>query len=1008
MPQRSIRKALLAFAIGIVGLLLIAGVSYLGGGRSGGGGQREIEVTPDQLPDAVDPDEAAMQPGSPITGAEGVWAVVTDPETLEVLWQYRFGRLTQREQDVADLNDPEIIRHLKAHRIVRMRARYGSITAPDGRPESGEFHEDLVISIFEGPPGAPVDVSPTSPHLVAQINLDDAEFDAGLNQVESRGPVRMRTATSNVEFIGRGLILQFNDLKSRLEYLEITEVESLRFTMPTDDRTMVTIDADPVAATPDEPPDRAAPTLEETIQYYTAEFERDVKVTSSEGTIDAEKMFATFAFSPGDEPGEFGPSESEPSGDRGDATRQTPGLAPLDENAEHIVLTAQGRMTIVPIDTRPAAMEDDDEMLVEFVGTPVTMNRAAAGLPEQIECDGIEYHHRGGDESGRIDLVGSAAYPLRITSPAMGEVTAQRLRAWPGRNLVELVGPGMLRERIDPDLPRRARGMTLNFQTLAELEFVEHDDSTEISVARFAGDVVADDPRLNVTGSQLNVYWEPSVVSGELKPARIEASNAHVITEKQGRISGTELIVELTEDASGDPAPRRIVGRGDIIVEDPGQQLAAQKLDVAVEAKSSSTRTASDISSELRITSLLADGNVVVNMKRSGLRIEADRVQSTNDMGELTLFGVPVRISDEGSELLVQDLKLSGLDDTASGYRADSEGDGQLTYVEPAQDDGPGRRVNVKWFDGMRMAPATEGGAEPSDPPTIVPGRTRFTVTGDVIAKVADLDREDNQFKANQMSIDVADVADEADRGSARDADPSLVAASLNRHKTVERIELHGDVSLLARRYADATRQKIERRMWLTEAQHFAFNQVTEHAIVHGSGKLLIEDYRPHAADRPTEGTPITGRGVSLFVWTERMELDGQKAQVSFHGNAQLIYEPEGAQRGRLEMGAGHLVADMQGIGGIHVMHGSEIETLRIDRVHAYGGVVIRDFESGWEVEAEEVIYDATRQKALLLSAPGRKVLVKRDGQAIPLGNRSVLWDIEKDEFRGSNLTGGF
>ncbi|MAE60409.1 MAG: hypothetical protein CMJ49_03530 [Planctomycetaceae bacterium] len=548
--------------------------------------------------------------------------------------------------------------------------------------------------------------------------------------------------------------------------------------------------------------------------------------------------------------------------------------------------------------------------------------------------------------------------------------------------------------------------MGLTWEELAEVKFIEHAGTKQLSLAKFSGDVHADDPKYQMTGSQLDIHWEAVAGDDQLRASRIDARDAEVITDNQGTMSGATLEVDLAEDAEGRVVPTRIVGHDGVKVEDIEQALSARELDVSVVPKVDDEATVSDIGGRLRITSLTAEGEVKVHLKKQGMHIQGDRVVSADDMAWLNLFGVPVRIFDGGMALTVPELKLSALDGPRDQVRATSDGAGRFSYIQVPTLEEAGRQVDVVWKKSMVMSPARPLVARDAAGKVKRSLRTQVEVRGKAVAKVSDLKLEENTLRSETMSIWIAGM-DPVAGAAGGTKDPALAAMGLGKHRTIDQLEARGDVSLISARWTDALHTELETRMQLTEAEYLDYDRVIERVLVEGASTLVIEDYRPEPDDQATKATPITGRGMTMLTSSDQLVIDGQKTQVTVKGSAHLSHWPADNKNRRLDLRADTLVADMKGIGGLEVMRGSEVESLRMDRVHASGNVVLKDFATGMTAYADQMVYDAKQKLVELMPLPNRRVMIEIEGQLMPTGNTHIIWDLKTNTFRGKGASGG-
>ncbi len=339
---------------------------------------------------ATDPADADLE-GVPVGRSKGgEWLVrharqAGDADSDDVWTLIRWTASDPKPGGVVDVDRPRTRTYLGRSRVLTMEADAGTFLAPENNPKSGELVGNVVLRIFEGERGREPDLDHDSPDLETVVYLEEASFNLELAQVDSRGPVHL--TGREIDFRGRGLSLNHNHLRDRLERLEIREGDVLRFRRhpdEADDATApgATPEAPPASRRPSQPaaapPPAAAPqpapepapstdTEPQTLatepepaasedaapapeaapdedgnedQYYRATFERDVRVTTggaAEDTADvtADTLSAIFSMD----------GSSRRSGNEGAAA------AVPDADAEVPALVA----TPVPGDEAPSA-----------------------------------------------------------------------------------------------------------------------------------------------------------------------------------------------------------------------------------------------------------------------------------------------------------------------------------------------------------------------------------------------------------------------------------------------------------------------------------------------------------------------------------------------------------------------------------------------------------------------------------------------------------------------------
>ncbi len=249
--------------------------------------------------------------------------------------------LTPLPEGVSRVDSPGARIHFEPNRVLQIRAKEGTVLAPDNQVRSGHFDDQVVLTLFHSPPDRKLDLSDDSQDAKLNLYLDQARFDLELGRVESDKNVHL--IGQNIDFSGVGLDLIYNNLRHRIDRLEIMQGKELRFTpsaQAASGSAQIANDdgpPDPIPATRDddpsdpaqaarheghepEPEHNATPTDEQSpladmtqprdrlqapariepasdriVQYYRARFEDGVRVRSRTATINADRLDVVFS-----------------------------------------------------------------------------------------------------------------------------------------------------------------------------------------------------------------------------------------------------------------------------------------------------------------------------------------------------------------------------------------------------------------------------------------------------------------------------------------------------------------------------------------------------------------------------------------------------------------------------------------------------------------------------------------------------------------------------------------
>ncbi len=978
-----LRKLAIASSI-VVGLFtlatLIAGL--LGGGPDDA---TAPPLDPSQLPERFDPNRTtAVGEVPPLGAGAGGWVRREDPETGRVLQEFRYDQMDPREAGEFDVVQPEARLHLAPYRVIQMEAARGVITAPDNVPQQGRFSGGCIVRLYETRPGLPLTIGEDSPDLVATVQLEDATFDTRLGKIDSTG--RVAVQSTNARFVGMGLTLVYNEPRQRVDYLQITEGEYLRYSPAArDDRP-----GDP-AGPPGPPVDPNAPALDATaedadpdaVQFYKVVFEREVHVRSAGRSIDAERLVGYFAYERGGsiEPGTTRrPPAPLPRGVPAGALASAGGDASVlaaaaaatpvtraeaGDEAHDVIMTWEGKMVVTPENVRPPRIVGRRDVLLTFRGSPVELHSENNDL---ITCDRAEYH----ESANQVALRGSDEWPLHIDSPALGVLRADDMTLALDTGRGALWGAGWLRAHpsgrgAEGALPE---GFAVRWSDRVDLEVTEPGQTPQgLERVRFVGDVAVDDPRFNLRGKQLGVRFEADEAGAHRRFSAIDGSGAVVINSPDGTIQADRFVLHTDEGRDGRIAPTALHAEKRVLVQDAAsrESIACQRLRVQFAERSQIDRETGR--PKIDVAMLLAGGDVDLRTA-DGARIRAQQLEADNEAGTATLAGQPVVIEQDDVTM-----ELARLDIAESGARAKARGAGRFLLDRPNADepDTPASQLDVRWTDSMtydRRADVVE-------------------VFGGVVADQSDRPDQLNRLTAGSLRIDLLDAADANEPARAERA----LGGAKGGTTALQSLVARGDAVLLAQRWTSPARRKVHHRMRLGGSR-ISYDHTTERVEVPGKGTLLLEDYSEAGRGAPVKAVPISGRGATLFTWTGALTMDAAHADVLFVREVRMTHRPLDSDD-VVELQAHRLEADIDSLGGLSAMQMSRARSLEVDHIEASGQVQLRDGRR--VISANRIHYDGPTRRAVLTALPDRHVQVIQLDQPKPIRAKRITWDLAND-----------
>lgn len=893
---------------------------------------------------------------------------VYDEKTGDLKQEYFWAQIDPSPGGIFDVVKPQARFHLSPRRVIQMQAETGQFLAPANRPQRGRLSGNLVITVYEAPAGEALDMSPDSPHQAIRVLLEDeASFDATLGKIESQGPLRLVApgrSPHQVEFVGEGLILVYNEPAHRVDYLEIRKGEYLKYLAapPAAAAPTRTAAAKPREANTVSTAGGAATGVEAEVQYYHVTFADNVKVLGSERTVSADDLSVTFGFTrnpkrptPAAPPTPDGPGSTAPAG---------AGLLG-GFGGEDVTLTWTGPMVMKPLLGKPVELHHARDVLVQFAGAPII---SASTHGEKLTCAALTYLN----SLQELRATGTPTHPLVIEAKDLGTAKADQLAVRLKEKTAALFGAGSLVgvTEAKPDDSALPAGFTVKWTDRMELALADGAEQ-QLRRAAFYGDVDLDDRRVKLNADQLDVTFQPAPGENQPQLERVHAVGDVAVVSNDGRINAGDLLITTVADANGKRVPAMMKGKGGVHIRDKTQDFRAAAMEITLGADAAAG--GQDDMLSRRVEKIIAWEDITLKLADQ-THVTADHLEADAVKRDARLLGSPVKITRGESVLEVVELDLS-----EDGKKAQAAGAGRFLYTEADKPDKPGRKVNVTWSRSMQFVDAAN----------------RLQVRGDVVAAATDSPTQENRLSADTLTLELADAP-------ALEGEP---AAEQMGRRILKHVTAENKVVLLARQWTDPTRQRLAMRFRAT-GTILDFNNVTERARILGQGTLLAEDYRPDKGQRPVAAVNITGRGATLFTWSRELELSGANTAMTILGNVQMSHWPAvktGAvdltKPATVDLQTNKLVADMAGIGGMQAMRMSESGSLTLDAFHAEGRVQVRhrDGTDDRMITAEYLRYDAQRRTVDLTAEAGGVVEIIDARQPKPVRATSVHWNLERD-----------
>ncbi len=539
------RAALIAAAVIVAGLSIVVILNRDNADETGG---RTASLDPiiDLVPEPLASDELRTA-GSDLStdGAmpdldAGGWIQIVDRATGKLAQQYRFTRLDPTPQGLpanwVRMDDPRAELYLADNRVVRLSGDSAVVHLPHGVLESGSISGNVLIEVFEPPPGQLLD--DTRDDAVLVVHAPEASFDNVMGEVSC--PDRFRIESPSMEFLGSGLSLLINDQTQPVRAnMEIAHLEFARFAQnparspaprPTGESqtspgTDTGLDAGTHAPTKDSQQPAA-------VQYYELTLRDNVKIQEGIGVRVAtgHSLVALFtnesegftALTPPTSP----PISAVPAwlttavfgqlNTNSTVARQPPASSFSDRSIAppitetDIYVTCTGGLSLVPVDdpTTIARLRSPRDSWMRLYGDPVVLvdrSQDARAVCDRLVFRGIEQ---------TVRLVGSETHPLTITAPQM-DAAGESFYVRQGAAGFE--GPGWLSSKpLDQGNDEQVRvtwsdGVDLGFE---EASSASAGAMGSLRRAVFRGNVTASDPQQTMWSDDLAVTFLESDEQG--------------------------------------------------------------------------------------------------------------------------------------------------------------------------------------------------------------------------------------------------------------------------------------------------------------------------------------------------------------------------------------------------------------------------------------------------------------------------------------------------------------
>jgi lipopolysaccharide export system protein LptA len=993
MPNKAL---MIGASVVVAGLVLLLTVLVGGPGSGGGDDTSDVSINWDEIHVPEDGTSAALTIGE----AEGIVYELKESGIL-----FFANRIVPRAEGEIDAIDTSIRIHFAPGRELTIDADEGTIVAPDNHPQEGQMRGNVVVTLFETPDGSEVDFD-SERHVVIRMYFDDpVEFDLELQQIDSEGPIFM--TGPQIQYRGRGLSLNYNQLRQRIERLVIEEGESLRYIPETvaPDTAPVTAEAgSPAVASnaPDQPREKRSdvtpddqstdPTTaqddkaDRPVQYYLATFEQldAVRVGDDQYVIEGDDLSAVFSTKAAHESeAPPGPSTSGPLTPRERvrvraAVQDVPGRrsARINTTGPHPGPLPRGEgedpgrsLSLASSDPMSAALayalsaslgqmpDTDARSLATFTEEDVVITWAGRLVVSPLNDDDVPVALAGPDDM----MVAVRGTPAKIRTDRGETVRAPKVSFFSLN--AGLLAEGTADSPVTVDSPDMGSlvGTELAIdQTLGSGHVIGPGTLTG-QVRDKSDDAQTDTRPIAVSfDDRLNLAF---YLKQENTPK--EESNKPV---KGGRVKGVKTADFL----------------GNVRVDYDELDLTADRLTLSLLEDAPDALERDD---KLSVESIEAIGNVEAFVKEEDVRIYADRLAADPANNQLELFGspeVPARVVRPDATLAGEHLVMD-----EQGKTVTVPGPGSFDFLPDAND--TGKTVHVTWVKRMHYDDTA--------------GTAHFL--GNVKTRSTD-GADTNELMGDDLALTF--VKDESADGVK--TDPTSGGGDVGRR--LASATMTRNVRFRARSYATAQRQQMQTELYLLgprmeftdpgppEAPNTS-NDAAQQVQVIGVGRMLITDTRPKdgATANTTPGAgaiDMAGRGKTAFQWSDRLILDLTHGEMLMKGAVAMVHQPAAGSSGdrgdRVQLDCLDLAAEMQKTPGSKKggdgWLSDDAPKPELNRVWADGG--IRIISGDITVTCDHLLYEETKREIILWSDDPNVVVYQVAGEPVPAKSSAFKW----------------
>lgn len=962
--------------------------------------------SPPELPPAVTPGATGLGAVAATGRARLQFVDRNDPSRVagEMEW-VSLEPLEQRGRSM--ITEPRFWIYPENGWTIYIRAEQARVFQPDqqSQPESGRLERNVIVAGYPpGDDGQRVVINPETDRPAFLLTTDSLNFDTPIGEISTVEPWRVSTA--EVEAEGIGLRVQVNELRERLELLEVDRGGTIRYSRaaPRSPGAAARKADEPAApaelAAAEPAAETATPAgLPKKEDLYHAIFADGVRITQRARTLSGDNLALWVRLLDG-----ALPDGAVPSGRRADAARHAspsssapashagaaPALAaaaaaaalqPEPEGADFpspasafgeddIVLTWKGTLVVRPIEVAPDELQGGNHLALR-VTADKTGHVAFADDQTGItgRCVWVGYRVTTQD----LTLAGPGPAAVTVSTNDGKSVQVGRMQLNLGSGVGFIPGAGVLSEA--------QRRITWTDQSDLQFEVKDGALTGALREASFSGNVQARVPEGGtVTGDFLRAVFTSTQRRATALARLIVEGRAVADGGQDGALSADklDLLFQVPEDGrAGDPEPRVLTAVGNVRAVRGENSLAGEFVEATLRpVRAGDADADSEAIRKVAVEDVRALGGVRLRGER-GLEAQTEELFVNVPRQTGRLAGRGSFIGQGGDRVYGSNIELDGRESVMNVI-----GEGKFVH----QADGRAGPLTATWTRSMSF----------NDRSGVV------ECHGDVVASTDPAGLKVELTRGEHLRLEFTPAPEDA--GSLAAMEKGAAPAPEQKRELL-RAEVSGDgendALVESRTYVrdadDPEGRRLVQFVRLTGGRIIA-DDTAGTLSVPGAGRAAIYDGRA-TSDRGEmvarqRGDLVSGRsfrGSALFIWKGAMSMDRSSGLLRLRRAVQMVHRPlDGGPPATMEcerLDATFAVPRTRGE--------AEGAGTELTRATARDAVYVES--GGRKMLADQVEYDAAASIAEATADEGNRVTLYDDTRATPVTARSLIWNLATD-----------